>query len=156
MGLEIERKFLVDRMPSSLANLAGSAIRQGYLIVAEGGVELRIRQKQARFFQTIKAGEGLSRREIEIELSRDQFEQLWPHTEGRRVSKTRYAVPVGEHTAELDAFAGELTGLYLVEVEFTSEAASRHFLPPDWFGAEVTEDRRFKNKQLAVYGIPRT
>ncbi|MFO7714533.1 CYTH domain-containing protein [Desulfosarcina sp.] len=156
MGLEIERKFLVDHLPAALAELTGSAIRQGYIIVAEGGVELRIRQKQARFFQTIKAGEGLSRTEIEIELSQGQFQQLWPHTEGRRVSKTRYTVPVGDHTAELDAFAGELTGLFLVEVEFPSESASRHFSPPDWFGAEVTEDRRYKNKQLAVYGIPTT
>ncbi len=154
MGIEIERKFLVARLPPSLANLTGAVIRQGYLIAAEGGVELRIRQKQARFFQTIKAGEGLSRTEIEIELSQDQFQQLWPHTQGRRVSKTRYTLPVGNHTAELDRFDGDLAGLVLVEVEFPTVDASRQFSPPPWFGADVTEDRRYKNKQLAVFGIP--
>ena len=154
MGIEIERKFLVDRLPASFASLTGAVIRQGYLIDAEGGVELRIRQKQARFFQTIKAGEGLSRTEIEIELSQDQFQQLWPYTDGRRVSKTRYTLPVGNHTAELDRFDGDLAGLVLVEVEFASVDASREFSPPDWFGADVTEDGRYKNKQLAAHGIP--
>lgn len=154
MGIEIERKFLVDRLPSSFAGLNGAAIRQGYLIVAEGGIELRIRQKQARFFQTIKAGEGLSRTEIEIELSEHQFRQLWPYTDGRRVIKTRYTLPVGNHTAELDRFNGNLGGLVLVEVEFSSVDASRQFTPPDWFGLEVTEDSRYKNKQLAIYGVP--
>jgi adenylate cyclase len=44
--------------------------------------------------------------------------------------------------------------LLLVEVEFSSIDASRQFTPPDWFGVEVTEDQRYKNKQLAVFGIP--
>lgn len=154
MGIEIERKFLVDHLPASFANLTGVVIHQGYLIAAEGGVELRIRQKQAGFSQTIKAGEGLSRTEIEIELSEHQFRQLWPYTGGRRVSKIRYTLPVGNHTAELDRFDGDLAGLVLVEVEFSSVDASRQFTPPDWFGVEVTEDSRYKNKQLAIYGIP--
>jgi CYTH domain-containing protein len=97
----------------------------------------------------------LSRTEIEFELTQDQFRQLWPSTEGRRVSKTRYRLPVGAYTAELDRFDGDLKGLLLVEVEFASVEESRQFRPPDWFGAEVTEDRRYQNQRLAVQGIPR-
>ncbi|BBO86098.1 CYTH domain-containing protein [Desulfosarcina ovata] len=155
MGIEIERKFLVRHLPESLDNASGVSIRQGYLIISADGTELRIRQKGARFFQTIKMGEGLRRTEIEIEISQAQFEQLWPHTEGRRVSKTRYHLPQGEYTAEVDRFAGALQGLLLVEVEFPSEGASRAFSPPEWFGTDVTEDKRYKNKHLAVNGIPR-
>lgn len=154
MSTEIERKFLVVRLPDSLDSYTHTPIRQGYLIVTEGGTELRIRQKGERFFQTIKSGGGLSRTEIEISLSEDQFEALWPHTEGRRVSKIRYQIPVGGHTAELDRFEGELADLLLVEVEFPSEADSRQFDPPDWFGVEVTDDGRYKNKSLAAKGIP--
>lgn len=154
MGIEIERKYLVSRLPFALDNLTGTAIRQGYVITTEDGIELRVRQKQARFFQTIKMGEGLSRTEIEFELTPDQFQQLWPYTKGRRVSKIRYCVPLEDHTAELDRFDDELTGLVLVEVEFASVEASRRFVPPDWFGLEVTEDERYKNKSLAVYGVP--
>jgi CYTH domain-containing protein len=99
-------------------------------------------------------GDGLSRTEIEIALSRAQFDQLWPYTDGRRVDKTRYAVAVGPHMAELDIFSGDLKGLRLVEVEFTSVASSQRFVAPVWFGREVTADQRYKNKALAVHGSP--
>lgn len=154
VSTEIERKFLVCCLPDSLEDYPRATIRQGYLIATDGGLELRIRQKAERYFQTIKIGEGLSRTEIEISLSEDQFNELWPHTTGRRVSKIRYKVPVSDHVAELDRFEGELEGLQLVEVEFTSVAASRKFAPPDWFGDEVTDDNRYKNKWLAANGIP--
>lgn len=155
VSTEIERKFLVDRMPDSLEGYPQTSIRQGYLIATDSGLELRIRQKAERYFQTIKIGEGLSRTEIEIALSRDQYNELWPHTDGRRVSKIRYQIEVGDHVAELDRFEGELAGLQLVEVEFESVTASRQFTPPDWFGNEVTDDNRYKNKWMAVNGIPK-
>jgi len=154
MGIEIERKFLIDRMPSDIETLSGKTIRQGYLIDIDDGTELRVRQKQSAYFQTIKKGAGISRTEIEIELSAEQFEQLWPHTDGRRLSKIRYTLPVGSHTAELDRFEGHLKGLLLVEVEFGSMQEAERFEPPDWFGDDVTEDKRYKNKHLAAYGIP--
>lgn len=155
MSIEIERKFLIDRLPDSLDSHPHTPIHQGYLIATENGIELRIRQKAERFFQTIKMGDGLSRTEIEIEISAGQFNVLWPHTTGRRVSKIRYKVPVGEHTAEVDRFDGDLFGLEMVEVEFSSVAASQRFAPPDWFGAEVTDDKRYKNRWLAENGIPK-
>lgn len=154
MGTEIERKFLVDRLPPDFENLPGKTIRQGYVIDAAEGIELRVRQIQNAYYQTVKMGEGLSRTEIEIELSPDQFDQLWPYTVGRRVSKTRYTFPVGGHTAELDRFEGNLKDLLMVEVEFASVDAAGDFAPPDWFGRDVTEDKRYKNKHLAVHGIP--
>ena len=154
MSIEIERKFLVGNLPADLAEHDKKTIRQGYLIVTDDGTELRVRQKGDHFFQTIKSGEGLSRTEIEIELTRAQFDALWPHTENRRVSKIRHTVPLGEHTAEVDVFSGALDGLILVEVEFATEAASGQFVPPNWFGEEVTENKGYKNKRLAVSGVP--
>ena len=67
MSIEIERKYLVAKVPASIEASIGKSIRQGYVIAVEGGIELRVRQKGERFFQTIKMGEGLSRTEIEIE-----------------------------------------------------------------------------------------
>jgi CYTH domain-containing protein len=155
MNMEIERKFLVKQPPGALNDLSHAVIRQGYLIATDTGLELRVRQKGPNFYQTIKMGEGLTRTEIEMSLSEGQFNELWPHTEGRRVSKTRYQVPLGDHIAELDLFDGGLAGLLLVEVEFPSEDSSREFPAPDWFGVEVTEDKRYKNKWLAANGIPK-
>ncbi|WP_244654007.1 hypothetical protein [Lentimonas sp. CC4] len=47
-----------------------------------------------------------------------------------------------------------MSPLIVAEVEFKSEAASASFSLPDYFGDEVTEDKRYKNKTLALEGIP--
>lgn len=151
---EIEKKYLVTRIPQDTEELTGALIEQGYLAVSADGTEIRLRKKQSRFFQTVKKGRGLVRSEVEIELSEAQFASLWPMTENRRLSKHRYKVPLSGHICELDVFCEALEGLVLAEVEFSSIEESRRFTPPDWFGADVTEDERFKNKHLALYGVP--
>ena len=151
---EIERKFLIAEAPPGLDRYPAQAIRQGYLALAADGAEVRLRHKADRFFQTIKQGEGLRRAEVEIELSRPQFEMLWPLTEGRRVEKVRYAIAYEGRTLELDVYQGALAGLMTAEVEFPSLEASATFEPPAWLGVEITEDARYKNKNLAVFGMP--
>ncbi len=83
-----------------------------------------------------------------------RFARLWPLTEGRRIEKTRYVIPAEGLSIELDVFSGGLTGLFVAEVEFASETAADAFEPPEWFGAEVTDDARFKNQRLASEGAP--
>ena len=51
-------------------------------------------------------------------------------------------------------FSGVLAGLMVAEVEFGSEDQADAFEPPEWFGAEVTDDARFKNQKLACEGAP--
>ena len=58
--------------------------------------------------------------------------------------------------AELDVYHGELTGLVTVEVEFSSLEEAESFSPPAWFGEDITEDKRYKNKNLARNGRPFT
>ena len=150
--LEIERKFLVEEMPVDFALGRGVKISQGYLAIGDDA-EVRLRRKGARCFLTVKKGSGLARSEYEIGLDPEKFEHLWPATAGRRVSKTRYEVPVGALTAELDQYSGELAGLMTVEVEFPSVAEASVFCPPEWFGRELTEDPRYANRRLAVDGL---
>lgn len=148
--LEIERKFLVRRLPDGFETLPSEEIRQGY---AEDG--LRFRQKGSRFFETRKTGDGLVFEEHEREITRDEFEAAWPSTEGRRIEKTRAMLELGAGlVAEIDLFTGALNGLRYVEVEFPDVASARAFTPPDWFGREVTEDIRYRNSSLARFGLP--
>ena len=151
---EIEKKYVVPRIPLDTSKLAGSFIEQGYLAVTADGTEIRLRRKANRYFQTVKKGSGLVRTEVEIEMTEAQFAALWPLTAGRRLSKYRYEVPVGLHVCELDVFCRPLEGLVLAEVEFSSVEDSRRFAPPDWFGTDVTGDGRFKNRHLALHGMP--
>jgi CYTH domain-containing protein len=46
--------------------------------------------------------------------------------------------------------------LDLVSVEFASQADADAFLPPVWFGMEVTGDDTYTNRMIAVVGRPRT
>lgn len=150
--LEIERKFLVSTMPD-LSAASHSSLRQGYLTVPEDSVEVRLRQTDDTFILCVKSGEGIVRGEREIEISEAQFEMLWPQTEGRRVEKTRWTGQLdGGLRFELDIFAGDLAPLMMVEVEFSSETEANEFVAPDWFGRDVSHDKRFGNKSLALSG----
>jgi CYTH domain-containing protein len=154
-GIEIERKFLVAEPPSGLERWPSTAIEQGYLALDEDGTEVRVRRRDGRTWLTIKSGAGRVRTEEEIEIEPERFARLWPLTEGRRLEKTRYELDAGDGLVlEVDVYAGELQGLVVAEVEFDSEEAAEAFTPPDWVGADVTQDERYKNQCLARDGAP--
>ena len=62
------------------------------------------------------------------------------------IEKTRYKIPVGNLTWEIDEFLGENTGLIVAEVELKSE--DQTFDKPVWAGDEVTYDPRNFNANL--------
>jgi adenylate cyclase len=152
--VEIERKFLVRALPPAVSRTTPIAIDQGYLAVDHHGTEVRIRKKGKRFTLTVKQGVGLARRETEIDLTQEQFDALWPQTEGRRVRKERFEFRHGRWVIEADAFRGPLEGLLIAEVEFDSVENSAAFDPPGWFDREVTGDARYNNCSLALDGWP--
>ncbi|MGF1431643.1 CYTH domain-containing protein [Kitasatospora sp. LaBMicrA B282] len=151
MGTEIERKFLVT--PTAEVPAAGppaEPIRQGYLVVGATG-ETRLRDRGGRFTLTVKRGDGLVRGEWEVALTAEQFDALWPATEGARLTKTRREIPLGPATtASLDEYGGQLAGLRVVEVEFPDESAATAFTPPPWFGPELTGHPAYGNRHLAT------
>lgn len=151
---EIERKFLLTKMPE-IALQSTTCIRQGYISKSRDSVEVRLRQKGDAFFMTFKRGQGLVRDEAEIRIDEADFNHLWPLTQGRQVEKQRSQATLGNGlTAEIDEFSGPFSGLLLCEVEFGDPVQARAFVPPQWFGADVTEDDRYKNKSLAENGTP--
>jgi adenylate cyclase len=157
VAIEIERKFLVRALPTADVLGAGELLRQGYL-AEEGDAAVRIRITDRAATLTVKAGHGLSRTEVELPISREQADALWPHTKGRRIEKTRHRVDLGDGslTAEVDVYAGDLAGLNTVEVEFDDSARATAFVPPDWFGVDVTDEAGWTNAALARNGRPTT
>lgn len=150
--MEVERKWLVDEPPPAWAMAApAEPIAQGYLAVEPDGTEVRLRRRAERCWLTVKSGRGLVRGEFEAELSSEQFDGLWPGTEGRRLEKTRRVLQAdGGVAIELDEYAGAHAGLMVAEVEFPDADCAGKFEPPGWFGPEVTGDERYANQRLAV------
>ena len=153
MAVEIERKFLVDQPPPAEVLGAGEHLRQGYL-AGEGDVEVRVRIGPGGARLTVKAGGGMSRTEVELDVPVEEAEALWPHTVGRQLEKVRHRVPVPGGVAEVDRYEGALAGLWTVEVEFPSAASAEGFTPPEWFGADVTDVDGWSNGALARHGRP--
>jgi adenylate cyclase len=153
VGVEIERKFLVTDPPPAEVLGDGVRYRQGYL-AGEGDVETRIRIGPDVAWLTVKAGRGVARTEVELPLDVVEAESLWPYTAGRRLEKIRYEVPVSGTVAEVDRYGGALEGLWTVEVEFASDADAAAFVPPPWFGDDLTNVPGWSNGALARHGRP--
>ena len=149
--VEIERKFRIHEVPVALVD--GTRVRQAYLAV-DGAVEVRVRDRGGTRVLGVKGGRGLERSEVEVEIDGATFDELWALASARRIDKTRYRLPAGGHTAEVDVYAGPLEGLMVAEVEFPDRAEADAFTPPAWFGDELTGDPRWSNAALATDGAP--
>lgn len=151
MGIEIERKFLVRDL-SIVANLAGTAMRQGYLSV-DPERTVRVRVAGPRAFMTIKGAgseSGASRAEYEYEIPAPDAEELLDRLALRPlIEKTRYRLPAGDLVWEIDVFRGDNDGLIVAEIELPSEATE--VAMPDWIGDEVTGDPRYYNASLVSH-----
>ena len=147
MGQEIERKFLVKGDFKSFAN-SHKRIVQGYLCSApERNVRIRIKESTAYITVKGESNEsGTSRYEWEKEIPIHEARELLKLCEEGIIDKTRFLVPVGNHTYEVDEFYGENEGLVVAEIELSNENES--FEKPDWLGEEVTGDLRYYNANL--------
>ena len=147
---EIERKFLVDpEFVGQLTGAPGRRIEQFYL--GEGfdpAVRVRLID-DSRAVLTIKGRvEGVSAPEFEYEIPvPDAHEMRARLNHSAVVAKTRYEITHAGHVWEVDVFDGANKGLVVAEIELASEGEA--FDRPDWCGAEVSHDTRYRNVSLA-------
>ena len=169
-NLEIERKFLIsiENLPENLEEFPQKEIQQGYTTITENGTEVRIRKEQKngeeKYYEQIKSGGGEIRFESpKVDLPEEVFDSLWKVKIKKGIEKTRYKIPYKyqdkqgvekEVIIDLDVFKGDLKGHLTAEVEFENEEDSENFIPPDWFGEDLTGDERYKNQNLALRGLP--
>ncbi len=146
MGVEIERKFLVEEnLLPPLHN--GVYIAQGYIQTVDH-TAVRARVKGSKGFLTLKGRtQGMSRLEYEYEIPLDDARAIIQELcAGKSIEKTRYEVQMGKHVWEIDIFSGENAGLIVAEVELTSE--TEEVVLPAWARQEVTDQARFYNINL--------
>jgi len=146
MGVEIERKFLVEG--DAWRTLGESTLlRQGYLST-DATRTVRVRIDGERAFLTIKGKSvGASRGEWEYPIPvAEAAELLDTLCQQPLVEKVRHRIASGPHTWEVDEFLGANAGLVVAEIELALEDEA--FEQPDWIGREVTGDARYFNSRL--------
>lgn len=154
--MEIERKFKIQRLPEHLEQFQALIIEQGYLCTKP---VVRIRKSNNDYILTYKSkflesetqeSVAIQNNEVELPLTKESYEHLREKADNHIIQKTRYLIPLSDSlTAELDLFSGQLEGLYFVEVEFPDLQSASQFIPPEWFGEDVSLDKRYRNSYLS-------
>lgn len=145
--MEIEKKFIPKDLPEDLDNFKHHKIEQAYLNTAP---VVRIRKQDDDYFLTYKGSGMMAREEYNLYLNKESYDHLLTKADGNVITKTRFLIPIHDGlTAELDIFEGKFAGMLLVEVEFESLEQANSFVPPEWFGDDVTNDKRYHNSYLS-------
>ena len=138
-------------MPENLEEYPFHLLEQAYLCTEP---VVRVRRSDDSYYMTYKSKGLLSREEYNLPLTLESYEHLKAKADGNIIRKKRYLIPTrsakGEElTIELDVFAEPFAGLCLAEVEFASEEQANGFVPPEWFGEDVTYSTEYHNSTLS-------
>lgn len=148
MAIEIERKFLVrgDTWRAQVRNV--SRLRQAYISdTSRASVRVRVKDGEGAHLTVKSYLGGISRKEFEYMIPVEDAEDLLALRYGAIVAKTRYDVPFGGFSWQIDVFDDDNEGLILAEVELESE--DQAFPPPEWIGEDVTRFQRYFSSELA-------
>lgn len=157
-SVEIERSWLLRRLPALPPGALAYRIEQGYLPEGRRGSDLmegRLRRAtgpdgRVLCTHTIKRGTGLVRQEQEREITAEEFQRHWPRTAGRRLVKTRHRVTDRGFTWEIDVY--DDLDLVLAEVELPM--ANTVVTLPGWLAPhvvrDVTDEEEYRNYRIAL------
>lgn len=145
--MEIERKFLIKKLPDNLTSYKARKIEQAYLCTDP---VVRVRRDNDDYYLTYKSKGMIVREEYNLPLTKEAYGHLLAKADGNIITKTRYEIPEKDNlTIELDVFEGKFDGLLLAEVEFASEEEALGYIPPEWFGEDVSNSTKYHNSALS-------
>jgi len=149
MGLEIERKFLIQKKEFKKFCHKKKHIIQGFLNSNKNRI-VRVRIIDNEGFITIKGisdKSGTTRFEWEKNIPLKEAKELMNLCEKGIIEKIRHYHTFGGNIFEIDEFLGTNEGLIVAEIELTDK--NQDFLKPDYLGEEVTNDKRYYNSNLS-------
>ena len=144
--MEIERKYLIKEGAFPFRDYPHKDYEQGYLST---NPVVRVRKEGDAYVLTYKGGGMMAREEANLPLTKERFEHLIKKADGNIIRKTRYFIPLGDLTVELDEFTEPFAPLLMVEVEFPTIEAANSFTPPEWFGEDVTLNKEYHNSNMS-------
>ena len=142
--IELEKTYLVKKLPKNLKNCKFKEIIDIYIPKNSDHPKLRLRKHGAKFELTKKepVNEADASHQIEqtIILTKTEFDTLNQQLEGRRVRKIRYYYDYNGRTAEFDVFQDELKGLVIVDFEFVTLNEKDNFQMPEFCLVDITQE----------------
>ncbi|MCR5421698.1 MAG: adenylate cyclase [Lachnospiraceae bacterium] len=176
--MEIEKKYLVKRIPFDMEQFQFHVIEQGYLNIYPA---IRVRREDNIYYMTYKGDKiaeddnSIGRVEYNLMLDKSSYEHMLLKADGNIIRKKRYLIPInedafpedfikkrpeieqkiraGEVKIELDVFDEPFKGRIIAEVEFPNEEAAQRYNKAGWFDEEVTGDKRYSNANMSTEKI---
>jgi len=147
MPVEIERKFLVDKIKwGQVDKPIGLDCKQTYLNT-DPNKTIRVRVLGEKGYLTIKGKmKGLTRAEYEYEIPLEEANEMISLFGEKVLEKTRCLINYKGKIWEVDVFAGDNEGLIVAEIELGHE--EEPFTKPEWVTEEVSTDPRYLNVNL--------
>jgi CHAD domain-containing protein/CYTH domain-containing protein len=162
--IEIEKKFIVSKpiikrfLQSSKIVYTKHNLTQFYLF-AQNGCSLRLRKQDNTYSLCIKSGLGSMRSESESIIRKNLYKEYLDKHIGQKIEKTRYLFTIDDDEYAIDAYKKDFLGLVVMEVEFSSEQKFSDFVMPPAIAPfiidDVSEDERYKNYNLSLFGLPK-
>lgn len=148
---EIERKWILKRIPEGFPLIVDAICEQSYLSISP---EVRLRKRAETgnaplFFLDVKSSGTMERNEITIPISEKEVHSYALLLEGKPVIKKKWHLfDVGNgQTLEVTIVdPGTETEFIYVEVEFRTRREAENFVLPIPDAIEVTDDQNYKMK----------
>jgi adenylate cyclase len=150
MGIEIERKFLINKEKWKQTSKGEAHFyRQGY-ISTDPNKTIRVRLTDNTGYLTIKGlSLGASRPEFEYSIPKEDAKELLDNFCTSDVSKLRYNITYANKLWEVDEFLDKNEGLIIAEIELLNEDET--FELPPWIEKEVTGLEKYYNSNLSLH-----
>lgn len=141
--MEIERKFLVKKMPD-LSGIVPIHFERYYLSISDDSEERIQRTNDTYSYEKKTAIDEFSRSTEKKEITNEEFERLKSNSSGAII---RDSFPLSSHVS-IKIYHGMYEGLARAEVEFLSKTEADNYIPETWMGDEVTNSPLGRDSRL--------
>ena len=148
MGIEIERRFLVENEDWKSQAILSEDFCQAYLnsSVDQWATRIRTIDKKKAYITLKSSLNGLKNYEFEYSIPiKDAMELI--QLSKYKITKTRYQLKINTRIWVVDLFYGSNSSLKIAEIELNSE--SEEIQIPSWCGQEITGIKSLSNASLA-------
>ena len=148
MGIEIERRFLVENEDWKSQAILSEDFCQAYLnsSVDQWATRIRTIDKKKAYITLKSSLNGLKNYEFEYSIPiKDAMELI--QLSKYKITKTRYHLKINKKIWVVDLFYGSNSSLKIAEIELNSE--SEEIQIPSWCGQEITGIKSLSNASLA-------